>query len=80
MFAALGLLAFPIGSIISLFILILLCRPKGIRVLSPDYREVIAATPHIKYRTPIWIWVLLGLIVLALVAAAFLPPASTLGK
>lgn len=80
MFACFGLLAFPIGSIISLFILITLCRPKGCRVLSVDYREIIAATPHIEHRTPVWVWILLGLFILAIVVPMVLPLLATIPR
>jgi hypothetical protein len=33
-------------------------------VFSESYREAIAVTPHIKYRTPLYIWVLLGIVLI----------------
>jgi len=66
-----GLLGIPIGTLISGYILYLLFSEKGKYVCSPQYQEVIAATPHIKYRTSIIIKILavilLGVLSLAIV-------------
>ncbi|MEM9185281.1 MAG: hypothetical protein AAGB00_02145 [Planctomycetota bacterium] len=59
--SAIGLLGFPIGTLISGYFLYLLCSNKGERVMSPEYQEIIAATPHIKYKTSVIAWVFLGL-------------------
>ncbi len=74
--SGLGLLAFPVGTVINGYILWLLLSKKGSFILSPDYAAIIAATPHLKYRTPVWIWVLLGLVALGLVAAVAIPALS----
>ena len=71
--SALGLLAFPVGTLINLYVLYLLLSKKGRTIFSPEYREVVAATPHVKYKTSILVWIFLALLV-ALVAAAFLVP------
>ncbi len=65
-FAILGLLGFPFGTLINGYILYLLRSKKGDMVFSESYREVITATPHIKYKTSIAIWILLGVLVLFL--------------
>jgi hypothetical protein len=62
-FAVLGLLAFPLGTLINGYILYLLNSKKGIVVFSDEYKQVIAATPEIKYKTPAAVWLLLGVIV-----------------
>lgn len=62
--ATLGLLAFPVGTIINVYVLYLIFSGKGSMVFSPEYREVMAATPHIKYKMSILVWVLLGLVLL----------------
>ncbi len=62
-----GLLGFPIGTLINAYILYLLFSEKGRTVFSPEYRVVMEQTPHIKYRTSVIVWILLGL-VLALIA------------
>ena len=61
--SCIGLLGFPIGTLISAYFLYLLQSSKGTVVFSDHYQEVIAATPHIRYRTSIVVWVLLGLLV-----------------
>ncbi len=62
--AAFGLLGFPMGTLISAYILYLLWSRKGNVVFSEDYKTVIAQTPHIKYRTSIVVWVVFGLLVM----------------
>ena len=69
--AIIGLIGFPIGTLINGYILYLLCSAKGQRIFAPDYAEIVAATPHIKYRTSIVVWILLVLM-LVLVAALVL--------
>ncbi len=63
-FSGVGLLGFPLGTIINGFILYLLFSKKGKVVFSPEYQEVIAQTPHIKYRTSIIVWIALGILLL----------------
>ncbi len=65
-FAILGLLGFPFGTLINGYILYLLRSKKGAMVFSESYSEVIAATPHIKYKTSIVVWIFVGLLVLML--------------
>ena len=67
--AVMGLLGFPIGTLINAYILWLLLSRQGRMVLSADYAAVIEATPHIRYRTSIVAWVVLGLIVVLIVLA-----------
>jgi hypothetical protein len=73
--SGIGLLGFPVGTIINAYILYLIFSQKGKTVFSDEYQAVIEQTPHIKYRTSIVVWILLalvvGLIVLGLVAAFF---------
>jgi hypothetical protein len=69
--AILGLFAFPLGTLINAYILYLLRSKKGATVFSESYCEVVKATPQIKYKTSIIIWILLGLVVLMLGLAAF---------
>ena len=57
-----GLIGFPIGTIISIYFLYLLLCRKSAMVFSAPYQDVIAATPHIKYRTSKWVWIVLGLL------------------
>jgi hypothetical protein len=66
--AAIGLIGFPLGTIISGYILYLLLGAKGKMVFSPEYRDIIARTPHIRYRTSKWVWFILLLFVVLIVA------------
>jgi len=73
--SVIGLLGIPIGTLISLYILYLLLSEKGRMVFSPEYKAVIAATPHIRYRTSLLNWILLFVflaVVVGLVAFAVL--------
>jgi len=59
--SGLGLLAIPIGTLINAYILYLIFSTKGKMVFSDEYHDIIKQTPHIKYRTSIVIWIVLGL-------------------
>jgi hypothetical protein len=76
--SAIGLLGFPCGTIISAYLLYLLLSAKGEMVFSSAYKEVMQATPHIRYRTSIIVWIflflLIGVILLGVVAATFVGP------
>jgi hypothetical protein len=69
--SAIGLLGFPIGTAISGYILYLLLSKKGRTIFSPEYQDIIAATPHVKYRTSVVVWIFLALIVGLILFAAF---------
>lgn len=56
------LLAFPYGTPIGAYVLFVLLSPKSRRVLSSAYAEIRKATPHVVYRTPATVWLLLGLV------------------
>ena len=71
--SAIGLIGFPIGTLINGYILYLFLSKKGRTIFSPEYQDVIAATPHVKYRTSIVVWIFLALLV-ALLAFAILGP------
>jgi len=45
-FGLVGLMQFPLGTLINAYVLYLMYCPKGRTVLSPDYARVRAATPH----------------------------------
>lgn len=64
--SCIGLIAIPIGTIISGYILYLLLSKKGEFIFTDEYKRVIAATPHIKYRTSIIVWIFLGLLLFLL--------------
>jgi hypothetical protein len=72
--ATVGLLGFPIGTLINGYILYLFFSAKGKQVLSPEYRAIVERTPHIKYKTNIVVIVLavllLGLVAVGLIGVA----------
>jgi hypothetical protein len=63
------LLAFPLGTLINGYILWLVFSTKGKTILSNDYAAIVAATPHVRYRIPIVVWILIGLLTLLLVVS-----------
>src|SRR5262245_25561005 len=71
--SAIGLLGFPIGTLINGYILYLLLSKKGRTIFTPEYQAVIAATPQVKYKTSIVVWIFLALVI-ALIAFAVLAP------
>jgi hypothetical protein len=60
--SGLGLLGFPIGTAINAYILYLFLSKKGRTIFAPEYQAVIAATPEVKYRTSIMVWIFLALL------------------
>jgi hypothetical protein len=75
--AAPGLIGFPIGTLISALVLYLMLSRKGAMVFSDDYKRIIAETPHIKYKTSIIVWIVLGLFALVVLAGLVLAALST---
>jgi hypothetical protein len=71
--SGIGLLGIPIGTLINGYILYLLLSQKGRRIFEPDYVDIVAATPDIKYRTPMIVWIVLGVLILGIVAAVTVP-------
>jgi hypothetical protein len=69
--AAIGLLGFPVGTLINGYILYLMLSKKGKRIFEEDYKDIIAATPQVKYRTSIVIWIVLGVLLLVVLALIF---------
>ena len=67
--AGIGLLFFPVGTLINGYVLYLLLSKKGTMVFSDQYKEVIRQTPHIKYRTSIIVWIFVGILVVMLLMA-----------
>ena len=62
--SGIGLLGFPLGTIINGYLLYLVLCQKGRTVFSDEYKRVIEQTPHIKYKTSIVVWIFLGLVFL----------------
>jgi hypothetical protein len=57
------MLGYLVMGLIVGYILYLLLSPKGSVVFSPAYKEIIARTPHIKYRTSLILKIVLVLFV-----------------
>lgn len=66
-----GLLLFPVGTIFSLLVLYCLLSPKGLFVTSPEYRKIMAVTPHLRPGTSIITYLLLLIVVLLFGFGAF---------
>lgn len=65
--SGIGLLGIPLGTLINGWILYLMFGKKGQVVLSPDYQNIIAATPHVKYQRTVGDWIATGIVLLLLV-------------
>ena len=65
--SCIGLLAIPLGTLISGYFLYLLASSKGQYVFSPEYTRIRKATPQIRYKTSIWIWVAAGVCALCVI-------------
>jgi hypothetical protein len=77
--SAIGLLGFPCGTLISAYLLYLLLSTKGEMVFSDRYKEIIQATPHIKYKTSIIVWIFLFLLI-AVILMVIIAAVVTGGK
>ena len=58
--------------VLPLYVIFKMLGKQAKFVLSPEYRQIIDATPHLKSRVTPWLWVLLAVLVLAVVGAAYL--------
>ncbi|WP_146578722.1 hypothetical protein [Neorhodopirellula pilleata] len=63
-FAIPGLIGIPVGTLISAYILFLCFSKKGRYVCSPEYRQVVANTPQIQYKTSVVVWVFVAILVI----------------
>ncbi|BCX49400.1 conserved hypothetical protein [Haloferula helveola] len=70
---ALALINIPIGTLIGGYGLYLILSAKGQTIFSPAYREIINSTPHVKYRTPVWMWIVLLLVIVLIVVGLLAP-------
>lgn len=71
--SVIGLFGFPLGTLINGYILYLLLSKKGQRIFASDYADIVAATPHVKYKTSIVLWIILGVLLLLILAAVLAP-------
>jgi hypothetical protein len=78
--AAVSMAFIPIGPAIGIYILYLLFSPKGSTVLSEEYREIVALTPDIRYRTPRWFWILVVMVMVILVGLVVFAFFATRGR
>ena len=76
--ALIGLLGFPLGTVINAYILYLVVSPKGTYVMSDEYRTIIEQTPHVQYRSWGCLIVLLIVIVAMLAGALAFPFLSSI--
>lgn len=61
----------PVGILINSYILWLLTGEKGKFVFSREYRAIREATPHVRKKTSIVIWIFLGLVLFVIVIGVF---------
>ena len=78
--SAIGLLGFPIGTLVSAYFLYLLLSEKGSYVFSDTYKQVIAQTPHMKYKTSILTWIVVILLVSLVLLVIVIVPLITWTK
>ena len=64
--SVIGLLAFPLGTLISAYILYLLVSAKGEFIFSPPYQDIVFQTPHVRYKTSLVAWIALGVLLLVI--------------
>lgn len=67
--SGLGLLLIPVGTILHGYILMQVWSPQGQRILKPDYADIIAATPEVRFRRTAGDWVAAVLLVAAAAVA-----------
>ena len=78
--SAIGLLGCPIGTLVSAYFLYLLLSEKGSYVFSDTYKQVIAQTPHMKYKTSILTWIVVILLVSLVLLVIVIVPLITWTK
>ena len=70
-FSVIGLIVFPVGTLINAYFLYILYGRKGRVVFSLEYRDVIRQTPHLRYKSSMVIRIL-GFVVLAVLSMVVL--------
>ncbi len=66
-FSCIGLLGFPVGTLINAYILVKVMGQQGKFVMTPEYHRIIAVTPHVKRKSSIVALVLLALLLIVLI-------------
>ncbi|MBB5033054.1 hypothetical protein [Prosthecobacter vanneervenii] len=64
--SCIGLLGFPLGTLINLYILVKVAGKQGKFILTPEYQRIVAATPHVKRKTSIVMKIALALLFIIL--------------
>ena len=67
---AIGLLGFPIGTLVNGYFLYLFFGEKGKLVMSEEYQRIIEQTPHLAYQTPMLVKVFAAILLLSVLAGA----------
>lgn len=70
-FSCIGLLAFPLGTLINGYILSQILSKKANFVLTDEYKAIIATTPQVKRKTSKVVWVLLFVLLSVLAMSVF---------
>ncbi|WP_395750771.1 hypothetical protein [Prosthecobacter sp.] len=66
--SACGLIAFPIGTLISVCMVLKLLGKQARQVMTDDYRRIVTLTPHVKLKTSATTWAVLALVVVVIAA------------
>jgi hypothetical protein len=77
--AGIGLLGFPIGTLICGYFLYLLLSAKGEFIFSQQYRDIVQQTPHIKYKTSLIVRIFVGILLFVLLLGLLGFVMSTVG-
>lgn len=67
--SCIGLLAIPVGTLISGYFLYLLAGRKGQYIFSDEYQAIRRATPQIVYHTSMIVWIFAALLLLLIIGA-----------
>jgi len=70
--SGIGMLGFPLGTVINGYIMYLVLSKKGRMVLSDDYQQIIAQTPEIKYKSSILVLLLVVILIIAVVVGSIM--------
>lgn len=74
--SVLGLLAFPVGTLIHAYVLYLLLCAKGKFLFTPEYAQIVGATPHLRYRTSPIVRAVMIVALVGIAAAIVVPMVS----
>ncbi len=66
-FCCIGLLGFPLGTLINGYILVKICGDQAKFIMTPEYARIIAATPHVKRKTSVAAMVVLAILIIVLI-------------